>query len=595
MAADPQRHNPQRHNPRPDDPSGSSNDPTTDLLGRWMQHHQRRSTDRQGAAQPRLGAGEPETEPARRLPSAATPSSALREDPVIGSRIAPPSTFGMRRAPANEQRGEHPELDRPTPPGWEPIITPSVRKRAAEAEAKLAPTERRSRLRRLTGRLADQATQDPGVNDRGNDRVNDPAVDSVVDRTDAPRTGDPAVQGTVPEPLAPPTPHAPPAPPAPPTPPAQSAPPLPENETPALDVAVAPAAPPGPKHAAYPATAPVDVVESLSPSPPPPSHRAPDPVTPPKRAPAPEPAVPEPAAPEPAAPELAEPVAPAASQHEPEGLATPEPPPARPVLAADQAPLSAIHPAAPPQTHPQPPYTSATAAFLDSSSAFLAPPSREVPSPGVPSPGVPSPVAAHEPPAQRLPQHAQELPPEQAQEKAQQQAQKLAQPLQEKGHQHTEKSERARADAVAEMPGVYRFAPRRTARGLLTIGLLIGFVATAYFAIPAYQQRDMASIGLVAIATLATVMVWAIRAGESITQVEVHQGQLAVVHQGTRHVFDLASPYTRLEVHGRPGKRGWKVLFPRGDIEPFAVDATMVYPEEFMRVLRFFRPEISDR
>jgi hypothetical protein len=88
------------------------------------------------------------------------------------------------------------------------------------------------------------------------------------------------------------------------------------------------------------------------------------------------------------------------------------------------------------------------------------------------------------------------------------------------------------------------------------------------------------------------VMVWAIRGGASVTTLEVHQGQLQVIQQGGRFIFDLSSQYTRFEVHGEPGHRGWKVLFPRRGMAPFTVDASMVDPDDFMRVLRFFRPSL---
>jgi hypothetical protein len=142
------------------------------------------------------------------------------------------------------------------------------------------------------------------------------------------------------------------------------------------------------------------------------------------------------------------------------------------------------------------------------------------------------------------------------------------------------------------MPGVYRFAPKRTSRRLLTISLLIGLVASAWFVREAVEVKDTPSMGLAAIVVLATAMVWAIRAGASITRLEVHQGQLQVIQQGGRFIFDLASQYTLFEVHGHPGRRGWKVLFPRRGMEPFTVDATMVDPDDFMRVLRFFRPQL---
>ena len=147
-------------------------------------------------------------------------------------------------------------------------------------------------------------------------------------------------------------------------------------------------------------------------------------------------------------------------------------------------------------------------------------------------------------------------------------------------------------EVATEMPGVYKFAAKRTSRRLLTISLLIGIVASAYFVRAAVEVKDTPSIGLAAIVVLATVMVWAIRGGASVTTLEVHQGQLQVIQQGGRFIFDLSSQYTRFEVHGQPGHRGWKVLFPRRGMAPFTVDASMVDPDDFMRVLRFFRPQL---
>ncbi|QIG45590.1 hypothetical protein G5V58_25160 [Nocardioides anomalus] len=145
------------------------------------------------------------------------------------------------------------------------------------------------------------------------------------------------------------------------------------------------------------------------------------------------------------------------------------------------------------------------------------------------------------------------------------------------------------------MPGVYVFKARRTSRQLLTIALLIGLVGSAYFVREAVTYQDTLSIGLAAIALLVTVVVWAIRAGASVTRLTVRQGQLEVVQQGGRYVFDLASQYTIFEVHGRSERRGWYVLFHRRDLAPFKVDKTMVDPQDFMRVLRFFRPQLVEQ
>lgn len=148
-------------------------------------------------------------------------------------------------------------------------------------------------------------------------------------------------------------------------------------------------------------------------------------------------------------------------------------------------------------------------------------------------------------------------------------------------------------DQVAtQMPGVYRFTPRRNARRLLNLALLAGLAVTAYLGWEAYRLRDTESVGLAAVAAVAAGAVWAIRSGAAVTRLTVRQGQLEVLQQGERLVFDLASPYTLVEVHGRPGRRGWKVVLPRRHLEPFQVDASIVDPDDFMRVLRFFRPDL---
>ena len=73
-------------------------------------------------------------------------------------------------------------------------------------------------------------------------------------------------------------------------------------------------------------------------------------------------------------------------------------------------------------------------------------------------------------------------------------------------------------EVAAEMPGVYAFKPKRSARRLLTLAMLAGLAASAYFVSIAVETRTSAAIGLAAIVALATVMIWAIRAGASVTK-----------------------------------------------------------------------------
>ena len=74
---------------------------------------------------------------------------------MIGSRLAAPSTFGVRRPAANapQRSGAAAEPDRESPTGWEPIVLRSTRKKTEQAEAK--PVDRRGRLQRLKARLVD--------------------------------------------------------------------------------------------------------------------------------------------------------------------------------------------------------------------------------------------------------------------------------------------------------------------------------------------------------------------------------------------------------------------------------------------------------
>ena len=146
---------------------------------------------------------------------------------------------------------------------------------------------------------------------------------------------------------------------------------------------------------------------------------------------------------------------------------------------------------------------------------------------------------------------------------------------------------------VMEMPAVYEFAPRKSARRFLTLILISGLVMSGYLGYAAYQSRDTATIGLAAIVTLATLVIWAIRAGATVTRLTVRRGQLEIVRQGGRMVFDLASTYTAIEVVGKPGSKKWKVNFLGRGMAPVSVDSTMVDGRDFMRILQFYRPDLA--
>ena len=58
----------------------------------------------------------------------------------------------------------------------------------------------------------------------------------------------------------------------------------------------------------------------------------------------------------------------------------------------------------------------------------------------------------------------------------------------------------------------------------------------------------------------------------------------------TREVFDLTSRFTRLEVVGKPGRPGWKVLMARFGRDPLVIDSSMVDPATFTAALERHRP-----
>ncbi|MBB6628447.1 hypothetical protein H5V45_14070 [Nocardioides sp. KIGAM211] len=149
-----------------------------------------------------------------------------------------------------------------------------------------------------------------------------------------------------------------------------------------------------------------------------------------------------------------------------------------------------------------------------------------------------------------------------------------------------------REPLVAEgMPAVVEFAPRRGVRRVVGVLLLLALAATVLTAYLAWQDRTTTSIGIAATFGVLTGIIWAVRSGSSVAVLSVRGGMLIVERAGGRHQFDLASHYTPVEIVGEPGSRGWKVLFVRRSMAPFVIDASMVDPVEFTRVVRYYRPE----
>lgn len=138
------------------------------------------------------------------------------------------------------------------------------------------------------------------------------------------------------------------------------------------------------------------------------------------------------------------------------------------------------------------------------------------------------------------------------------------------------------------------FTPRTTARAMVGVALAISVVGALLGSHLAYREPDSTTLGIAVTLWVLVGIVWAVRSGTSVTRMSVRGGHLVVLHRGTRLTFDLTSPLTPIEVHGKPGRASWKVVFRRGDMSPFVIDHTMVDGPEFMRVLRYYRPSVAE-
>ena len=130
-------------------------------------------------------------------------------------------------------------------------------------------------------------------------------------------------------------------------------------------------------------------------------------------------------------------------------------------------------------------------------------------------------------------------------------------------------------------------------RAVTGVLLLLALAATGIAGYVAYQDPTETALGVAGVLALLSAVIWAVRAGSSPTRMSLQQGRLEIHSAAGRHVFDLANPHTSIEVRGRPGSRGWKVLFHRRAMAPFVVDSSMVDPDAFTEVLLHHRPDLG--
>ena len=136
------------------------------------------------------------------------------------------------------------------------------------------------------------------------------------------------------------------------------------------------------------------------------------------------------------------------------------------------------------------------------------------------------------------------------------------------------------------------FKPKAGPRHAITAVLVAVAALTVAAGYQAYQKPTTVNYGLTALLGLLTLLVFAVRASTSVTELAVIRGQLELIRNGKFEVIDLSSPYTPVLVEGRPGQRGWRVLVERHDQPLLVLDRSMVDPHLFTAVLHRLRPDL---
>ena len=139
-------------------------------------------------------------------------------------------------------------------------------------------------------------------------------------------------------------------------------------------------------------------------------------------------------------------------------------------------------------------------------------------------------------------------------------------------------------------PVVEELAPRAPVRRVAGVLTLLSLAATAAAAYRAWPHPTTSTLGMTGALALLTVVLAMLRAGAPVTRVTVRAGRLDIVRGESRYRFDLTDDQARIDVVGNPGERRWRVLFHRRSLAPYVVDAAMVDPIEFTRILRRHRP-----
>ncbi len=135
-----------------------------------------------------------------------------------------------------------------------------------------------------------------------------------------------------------------------------------------------------------------------------------------------------------------------------------------------------------------------------------------------------------------------------------------------------------------------QFPVRGGVRRALSCVLLAVLAGTAVASYAAAKQPTTGSIGVAGTLGLLLLVVWAVRAGCTTTELAVRRGQLSIKRNGQTELVDLASPYTPIAIIGEPSDRRWTVLIEREGLPLVVVTRSWVDPHWFTTVLYRLRP-----
>jgi hypothetical protein len=145
--------------------------------------------------------------------------------------------------------------------------------------------------------------------------------------------------------------------------------------------------------------------------------------------------------------------------------------------------------------------------------------------------------------------------------------------------------------AVPEGPDVTFAAPPKGAAVtiLLSLAALCAAGTAVYLA---YLDRLASLPGLVTAVVTVALAVSINRTGRSTDSIAIRRGVVVIEGRHGSGRFDLTNPDTLVEMVGRPGGSGWKVVFLRKSRPSVTVDRSMVDPVAFVDALRRWRPTL---